>query len=121
MKNKLSNIMTILVILFLAFVTYKSMAVEFDVKSFLDKTHVKIGMGYKVHEKKIYYTQPDGTRYLVDNPISARIEISYQLTKRWTIGYAHHSQWLAGYPFNDKKEYSKDEIFIDYTFSLGDL
>ena len=32
-----------------------------------------------------------------------------------------HNGWLAGWPLNDKAEYSKDELFIDYTFRLGDL
>jgi len=71
-------------------------AEEFNVKSFLDKTYVKIGAGYKVHEQDITIMRDDGSSYSMDNPISARIEIYYQVTKNLTVGYAHHSQWLAG-------------------------
>ncbi len=97
------------------------MSSEFDVQKFLNKTYIKIGAGYKFHEHKIYSTDDMGKKHLIDQPVSARIEIGYQLSRRLTVGISHHSQWLSGFPFDNEYEYFKTELFIDYTFSLGDL
>jgi hypothetical protein len=97
-----------------------SQATEFDIKSYLNKTHVTIGAGYKFIETKLKLTT-DGVTRDFNEPISARIEVYYQYSKSVTFGISHHSQWLTGFPFDDLNEYSKTEIFIDYTFSLGDF
>ena len=95
-------------------------ASELDVKSYLDKTYVTIGAGYKFQETNLKLTR-NGVKKDWNEPVSARIEIYYQYSKNVTFGISHHSQWLTGFPFDDDSEYSKTEIFIDYTFSLGDL
>jgi hypothetical protein len=81
-----------------------------------DKTYIAVGAGWKFHEAKIYY---HGKQY--NDPISARIEISYEYSKHITFGVSHHSQWLTGFPVNTDKEPAKTELFIDYTFSISDL
>lgn len=80
--------------------------------------YLKVGAGYKFAENDSVTLQ--GKDYEVDNssPISARFEIAKECGNL-TFGVAHHSQWATGAPFNDKKEYQKSEIFIDYKFSLG--
>ncbi len=88
-------------------------AIEFDVKSFLDKTYVKVGVGYKFREINLF-TNINGVRTSFNEPLSARFEIGYQWSDNITIGYTHRSQWLSGMP-----EYYVDELFIDYKFSLG--
>ena len=56
-------------------------AAEFDVKAFLNKTYVTVGVGYKVQETKLYYTNTDGSSYVMNDPITARIDIGYQYSK----------------------------------------
>lgn len=90
-------------------------AIEFDVKSFLDKTYIKVGAGYKFKEISLF-TNIDGVRTSFNEPLSARFEIGYQWSDNVTIGYTHRSQWLSGMP-----EYYVDELFVDYKFSLGGL
>lgn len=96
-------------------------AEEFDVKAYLDKTYVTIGAGYKFQETNLRFTDDTGVTTDWEKPISARIEIYYQYNKNVTFGISHHSQYFTGWPVNDEKEYSKTEIFIDYTFNLGGL
>jgi hypothetical protein len=97
-------------------------AVEFDVKSYLDKTYIKIGAGYKFIETTTRFDDnSDGVFKESDDPISARIEAGYQYSKNLSFGISHHSQWFTSWPQSEKGEYSKTEIFIDYTFTLGDL
>ena len=91
-------------------------AQEFDVKTFLDKTYIKVGAGYKFRELNLIYMNEDGTEGGMNSPISARLEIGYQWNDNITIGYAHRSQWQGGMP-----EYYCDEVFIDYKVNLGDL
>ena len=95
---------------------------EFDVSSFLDthlsKTNVRIGISYKLKENVIYFSRTDGTRSDVSSPIGARIGLWYQYSTNVTIGIDHHSQWFQGFPFNNEGEYSKTELFVDYTFSI---
>jgi hypothetical protein len=56
-------------------------------------------------------------------PLSARFEIGaekevscFLVGTKCTVkaGLSHHSQWFAGWPFNEKGEYSKSELFTDY-------
>ncbi|HHZ70504.1 MAG TPA: hypothetical protein EYN54_09575 [Methylococcaceae bacterium] len=115
------NKIVIAIILIISFVTNKAMSSEFDVQKFLNKTYIKIGAGYKFHEAKFYLPDSTGGTHLIEQPISARIEIGYQLSRKLTVGISHHSQWLSGFPLTNKYEYFKTELFIDYTFSLGDL
>lgn len=80
--------------------------------------YIKIGSGYKVFEPT-YVTCESGERINFDNggKISARIEIGKEVGN-WTYGISHHSQWEAGFPFNDRNEPHKTEIFIDYRWTL---
>jgi len=91
-------------------------AQEFDVKAFLDKTYIKIGVGYKVREFNLFVFNGDGTREPFNEPITARFELGYELTDNITIGFTHRSQYGTGMP-----EYYVDEFFIDYKFTFGDL
>lgn len=79
--------------------------------------YIKIGTGYKFVETDELTVA--GVDYTVDDadPISARIEIG-QERGNWSYGVSHHSQWATGAPFNDKKEYFKTEVFIDYKFEF---
>ena len=94
---------------------------EFDVKAFLDKTYITVGVGYKVQETKLYHTNSYGSSYVMNDPITARIDIGYQYSKNLTFGISHHSQYFTNAPFNNREEYAKTELFIDYKFHLGDL
>lgn len=80
--------------------------------------YLKVGAGYKFAENDSVTLE--GKDYEIDNahPISARFEIAKECGNL-TFGVAHHSQWATGAPFNDKKEWQKSELFIDYKFSLG--
>ena len=82
------------------------------------KTSFKIEAWYKFDETTIRF---DGE--LWEDPVSARIEIGYELNPNVSFGLSHHSQWRTGFPMNrnDENEYYKTEIFIDYKFTLGDL
>ena len=92
-------------------------ASEFNVKEYLDKTYITVGVGYKFQETDYYFSNGK-----FDDPYSARIKIEYRLNKYISYGVDHHSQWMTGFPVNnDKNEPSKTEIFIDYTVSLGDI
>lgn len=104
--------------LFIALISINCEAAEFDVDKFLKKTYVSIGAGYKIHESKLYYKNDNGDKYEWNDPYSARIEIGYNYSKNIKFGISHHSQWFSGFPLNDKEEYGKTELFIDYTFTL---
>lgn len=87
-------------------------------KAECSEIYLKVGAGYKIAENdKITM---NGKDYEIDHthPISARFEIAKECGNV-SLGVAHHSQWATGAPFNDKKEYHKTEVFIDYKFSLG--
>lgn len=95
-----------------------AMANEFNVNDYLKRTYLTVGAGYKFNEP--YNTIYKGANKDRMSPISARIEIGYQYSKHLRFGVSHHSQWLDGIPFNDTKEYSKTEVFVDYTIYFGD-
>jgi hypothetical protein len=82
------------------------------------EVYLKVGAGYKFSENDSVTL--NGQDYEIDNahPISARFEIAKECGNV-SFGVAHHSQWATGAPFNDKKEYQKSELYIDYKFSLG--
>ena len=77
---------------------------------------VKIGAGYKLDESDMYgyssVTPHDSSA------LSARLEL-FQEIDEWSYGVSHHSQWLTGVPFDNEWEYSKTEVFVDYTFTLN--
>ena len=116
--------------LILLLLSFNVSAIEFDVQKHLSKTYITVGAGYKVMESIKSYSR-DITDYSVygpviqtfeqykSSPISARIEIGYQYSRNLSFGISHHSQWLVGWPIDDKKEYSKTEVFVDYTFWLN--
>lgn len=114
--------LTIYAILFIVIVFIKpAQSQEFDVQKFLNKTYVTVGTGYKFMEKTLWFTDDAGIKHTWNDPWTARIEIGYQYSKNVRFGISHHSQWLTGWPLNDDNEYHKTEIFIDYTFTLGEL
>ena len=92
-------------------------ATKFDVDWYLSRTHVTVGIAHKLSQTLTY----DDTGGKIKNSPTARMEVYYQYSKHVKFGVSHHSQWLEGAPFNDRFEYSKTELFIDYTFSLGDV
>ena len=96
-------------------------ASEFDVKSFLSKTYVTVGIAHKVQETELTHFTSDGGQYSMNDPTTARLEIGYQYSENLTFGISHHSQYFSNAPFNNREEYSKTEIFIDYKFYLGDF
>jgi len=81
--------------------------------------YLKIGVGYKFSEQNEIQFCCDDRVYAIDNgsDYSARIEFGWEVGNL-SFGASHHSQWLAGWPFNDKWEYYKTELFIDYKWSL---
>jgi len=89
----------------------------------LDNFWIKVGAGYKfedsVHTHK--WIENGEVKTTSSDPISARIELIYKYDNNLSFGIAHHSQWLTGFPFNNDRETSKTEFFIDYTFNLGEL
>ena len=92
-------------------------AKDFDVQGFLNKTYITLGVAHKFQETKLI----DKYGKLMRVRPTARIEVFYQYSKCLTFGISHHSQWFENWPINDRFEYSKTELFIDYTFSVGGL
>src|SRR5690606_17190570 len=70
--------------------------------------YYKIGAGVKIRETVIYYNGET-----TNDPISARLELGRRFGA-CSVGIADHSQWFSGKPFNNKHEYSVQEIFFDY-------
>lgn len=71
------------------------------------------GFGYKFHEKQVQYWDQNGLAKL-----SARFGAYYLCHGVFRLGMDHHSQWFVGPPINDKSEYYKTELFVDYVFDL---
>ena len=69
-----------------------------------------VGAGYKVDEFT-WNDQPFGR-----NP-TARFGI-YGKWGKVKAGIDHHSQWRDGAPFNERQEYHKTELFVDYELCL---
>ena len=82
----------------------------------IDNAYFKFGLGYKFNEAEVRWDKGGAS----NTPVSARFELATQY-KNFTFGYSHHSQLASGAPFNNDGEYFKDEIFIDYKITLGDL
>ncbi len=76
--------------------------------------YIKVGAGLKVQESVTHYYGEAG-RINMSHPITARIEVGIE-SDALTYGVSHHSQWFTGFPFNNDKEYSKTELFVDYTW-----
>ena len=79
----------------------------------LPDTYLTIGTGLKINETNVYFDENKFT-----DPISARIQLEFQISESLSIGYNHRSQWFSGAPFNSESEYNLDELFIDYRFKL---
>lgn len=75
-----------------------------------DSIYLKVGAGYKFDELALYSSK---TREMISDPLTARIEVGYEKGPL-TFGVSHHSQWLRGWPVDDKLEYYKTELFVDY-------
>ncbi len=80
-----------------------------------DNAFVKVGAGYKFNEAEVRW---DGGA--TNTPVSIRLELGSKY-KNFTYGYSHHSQLSSGFPFNNDKEYFKDEVFVDYEIKLGEM
>lgn len=81
----------------------------------INEAYVKLGVSYKFNEAEVRW---DGGA--TNKPIGARLEIGTKY-KNFTFGYSHHSNIQTGFPFNDDKEYFKDELFIDYKVKFSEL
>ena len=80
-----------------------------------NRVYAKVGAGYKFAETT--KVTVSGVDYEIDaqSPISARFELGVEC-ERFNFGVAHRSQWLEGAPFNDEREYSVSEVFVEYTY-----
>lgn len=88
--------------------------------SAIKQPYVKIGAGYKFAETNVVF-KVDGKLKSADDPISARVEIGANcIIENVTCGVTHRSQWFSSAPFNDNKEYSVTEFFIEYTYRFGE-
>jgi hypothetical protein len=107
-KHYISAALVVIIILAIAITSNQAKA---DV-------YIKIGSGYKLIETE-YVRRPNNEKvyFNTGGKLSARIEIGKEKGS-WTYGIAHHSQWLSGFPFDDKEELQKTEIFIDYKWTL---
>lgn len=84
-------------------------------KQLIDNAYAKVGLSYKFNEAEVLW---DGGA--TNKPIGARFEIGTKY-KNFTFGYSHHSNLQTGFPFNDDREYFKDEFFIDYEIKLSEI
>lgn len=84
-------------------------------KQLIDNAYAKVGLSYKFNEAEVRW---DGGA--TNKPIGARFEIGTKY-KNFTFGYSHHSNLQTGFPFNDDREYFKDEFFIDYEIKLSEV
>ena len=75
--------------------------------------YAEIGIGYKIAEPN--YVTYAGERLDIDfgGNDSALFEVGLE-AKSYSFGLAHDSQYSTGWPFNDRDEYHKTEIFIKY-------
>lgn len=96
------------------------LAVQLTACSSISDPYFKVGAGYKLSETQIEY-MTNGVKRIGDHPLSARFEVGAEcIYKNVTCGVTHRSQWLTGAPFNNQREYGVTELFVDYTFELGD-
>ena len=95
-------------------------AEQFDVKAFLNNVHVRVGVAYKIKETNLYFAGVPMRKAL-----TARLGAWYRFNKVGSkhcsvdLGIDHHSQYSENAPFNDRPEYSKFELFLDGTCTLG--
>lgn len=80
-----------------------------------NKLYVSVGAGYKFQERTKVTIGNKDYETEAQSPISARLEAGVECSN-FRFGVAHRSQWLEGAPFNDEKEYSVSEVFIDYRY-----
>ena len=103
------------VVLLLVFITMVFLLIASHAKASCDTAFAKVGAGYKFNEQKEFVYDGQSFEFYNVSPYSARFEIGVEC-ENLTYGIAHHSQWATGAPFNNKGEYYKTEIFIDYKF-----
>lgn len=89
-------------------------------QSFVDKIldgekYVLAGVGYKIAEAPLQYTNSVGMKLSFNDPVSARIEAGMDYGNV-RLGISHHSQWFTGAPFSDVPEYHKTELFVDFIY-----
>lgn len=77
------------------------------------KPYVKIGTGYKSQESQIDFGS--GIDKSLVYKISCQIELGVDY-KSFSYGIRHVSQCFVSWPFNNKDEYAKDELFLDYKY-----
>ena len=78
--------------------------------------YFKVGASYKFDELEMTFHDGTGGKRKSD-PIGARVEVGVE-DESFNYGVSHHSQFLDGWPFNDKYEYHKTELFIDYVYKF---
>ena len=77
--------------------------------------HGKIGAGYKFSETADKFDSDGKLVFSGGRSPSARIDIYGKWSNGVSIGIGHQSNYRDGAPFNDREEYHKTEIFIDYS------
>lgn len=81
--------------------------------------YASIGVGYKFHEAQYQYSFIVGSREYglileTGGNDSALFEAGIEYGRSISFGIKHDSQYSTGWPFNDKNEYHKTEVFIRY-------
>lgn len=79
-----------------------------------EDAYFKVGAGYKFAESDVMWNDASAT-----HPISSRLELGKR-AGNIRYGVAHKSQWFTGWPFDNAMEYQCTELFVDYTFELGE-
>lgn len=75
--------------------------------------YIKAGAGYKFYESAVLLdTGPDNS---LAYKISCKIEIGMDANSI-LYGVRHVSQCFTGAPFNNKKEYAVNELFVEYKY-----
>ena len=77
--------------------------------------YAKLGLGYKFSETEDVYNTNNELVFSGGRNPSARIDIYGKWDNGISVGIGHQSNYRDGTPFNDRPEYHKTEIFIDYS------
>jgi len=104
-----TGVISIMVATIMAMLIIKSTkAAEFE------GIHGKIGAGYKFSETKDTFDSDGKLVFSGGRSPSARIDVYGKWSNGVSIGIGHQSNYRDGVPFNDRPEYHKTEIFIDF-------
>lgn len=81
--------------------------------------YYSVGAGYKFDEPTIRFWDDYGNPR-TSHPVSARFELGID-AESFKYGVSHHSQWSDGWPFNNRDEIHKTEVFVDYVYKFKPL